>query len=56
MMAIVQFHKRHVWPEESSVIDWKQVVESMWTFEGRISLQEALIALDNSGNIINLSA
>ena len=56
MMAVVQFNERPTWPKESSLIDWKQIVESMWTYDGRMSLQDTLLALDNSGDIINLPA
>ena len=50
--AVVQFNKRPIWPKECSAIDWQRIVESLWT----ISLHEALHALDDCGDIINIPA
>ena len=51
MTAVVQFNKRPLWPKECSGIDWIYIVESLWKFEERLPLQEALIALYNDNTI-----
>ena len=56
MTAVLQSNKRPIWPKERSLLDWNCIVESMWTFEVRLSLQEAFIALDYCEDIIHLPA